>query len=144
MNKNLPIPNDSKCCTIDHRVTYGEVDRMSYVYYGNYAEWFEMGRTELLRDKDYSYLNMEKDGFFLPVRKLDTRFYLPAKYDDLVKIVTTVTCIKKASTTFVSTVYKDSILLTKGTVELACTDKSGIPKPIPERISNQLNKFLWK
>ncbi|MGA9270558.1 MAG: thioesterase family protein [Lutimonas sp.] len=70
------------------RVRYGETDQMGYVYYGNYAQYFEVGRVEWLRSLGVSYRSLEESGIMLPVIKLDIDFIKPAKYDDLLTITT--------------------------------------------------------
>jgi acyl-CoA thioester hydrolase len=70
------------------RVRYGETDRMGYVYYGNYAEYFEVGRTEMLRSLGMTYKTMEDNGIILPVRSMSIHFKNPAQYDDLLTIKT--------------------------------------------------------
>lgn len=75
--------------TIEIRVRYGETDQMGYVYYGNYAQYFEMGRVEWLRNLGLSYKRMEALGIMLPVLKLNTDYIKPAKYDDLLTLKTT-------------------------------------------------------
>lgn len=64
------------------RVRYAETDKMGYVYYGNYATYFEVARVEALRSLGVSYKNMEEDGIILPVYKYNNEFYKPAYYDD--------------------------------------------------------------
>ncbi|MCB0794131.1 MAG: acyl-CoA thioesterase [Flavobacteriales bacterium] len=78
--------------TRDHqlRVRYAETDRMGYVYYGNYAAYFEVGRVELLRSMGFSYRRLEEQGWMLPVRDLRIRYMAPARYDDLLTVRTTV------------------------------------------------------
>jgi len=71
------------------RVRYGETDQMGYVYYGNYAQYFEMGRVEWLRNLGVSYKRMEDSGIMLPVLKLSINYLKPAKYDDLLTLKTT-------------------------------------------------------
>jgi acyl-CoA thioester hydrolase len=71
------------------RVRYGETDQMGYVYYGNYAQYFEVGRVEWLRSLGVSYRGLEESGVMLPVIKLDIDYIKPAKYDDLLTITTT-------------------------------------------------------
>ena len=71
------------------RVRYGETDQMGYVYYGNYAQYFEVGRVEWLRSLGISYKSLEESGVMLPVIKLDIDYIKPAKYDDLLTITTT-------------------------------------------------------
>ena len=74
---------------IQIRVRYGETDQMGYVYYGNYAQYFEMGRVEWLRNLGVSYKRMEDSGIMLPVLKLNINYLNPAKYDDLLTLQTT-------------------------------------------------------
>jgi acyl-CoA thioester hydrolase len=62
---------------------------MGYVYYGNYAQYFEVGRVEWLRSLGVSYRSLEESGVMLPVIKLDIDYIKPAKYDDLLTITTT-------------------------------------------------------
>ena len=71
------------------RVRYGETDQMGYVYYGNYAQYFEVGRVEWLRSLGVSYKGLEDSGVMLPVIKLDIDYIKPAKYDDLLTVTTT-------------------------------------------------------
>ena len=71
------------------RVRYGETDQMGYVYYGNYAEYFEVGRVEWLRSLGVSYRSLEESGIMLPVLSMSVNFIKPAKYDDLLTVTTT-------------------------------------------------------
>jgi acyl-CoA thioester hydrolase len=70
------------------RVRYAEADRMGYVYYGNYAMYFETARTEMLRSFGFSYREWEDNGIILPVREMQIRYHAPAYYDDLLTIRT--------------------------------------------------------
>ena len=70
------------------RVRYGETDQMGYVYYGNYAQFFEVGRVEWLRALGASYKSLEESGIMLPVIELKVNYMKPAKYDDLLTITT--------------------------------------------------------
>lgn len=74
---------------IQFRVRYGETDQMGVVYHGNYAQYFEMGRTEWLRNIGFSYRQMEADGIMLPVISLSINYKKSACYDDLIKVKTT-------------------------------------------------------
>lgn len=73
------------------RVTYRMTDQMGVVYYANYFEMFEFGRTELLRATGFSYAQMERDGFYLPVTRAAAEYVSPARYDDLLEIQTAIT-----------------------------------------------------
>jgi acyl-CoA thioester hydrolase len=70
------------------RVRYAETDQMNIVYYGNYAQYFEVARVESIRGLGYSYKEMEKDGVMLPVVEMQTKFLRPAHYDDILTIKT--------------------------------------------------------
>ena len=73
------------------RVRYGETDQMGYVYYGNYAQFFEVGRVEWLRALGVSYKSLEESGIMLPVIELKINYMKPAKYDDLLTVTTILT-----------------------------------------------------
>ncbi len=68
------------------RVRYAETDQMGVVYYGNYAQYFEVGRAESIRDMGYTYKDMEIDGIIMPVVEMHIKYLRPAKYDDLITI----------------------------------------------------------
>lgn len=70
------------------RIRYGETDQMGFVYHGNYAQFFELGRTEWLRKLGISYKELEISGIMLPVISLSCNFIKPAKYDDVLTIQT--------------------------------------------------------
>ncbi|WP_299335634.1 thioesterase family protein [uncultured Psychroserpens sp.] len=82
------MSNLSKSDEIQFRVRYGETDQMGVVYHGNYAQYFEMGRTEWLRKMGFSYRKMEEDGIMLPVISLSINYKKSACYDDLIKVKT--------------------------------------------------------
>ena len=72
-----------------YRVTYADTDQMGYLYHGNYATLYEIGRTEMLREQDLSYKLMEERGTMMPVISLNQRFVRPARYDEVLTIETT-------------------------------------------------------
>ncbi|MFN5442827.1 MAG: acyl-CoA thioesterase [Crocinitomicaceae bacterium] len=78
------------------RVRYGETDQMGYCYYGNYAQYFEVGRVEALRSFGMSYKKMEDSGVMLPVSEFNVRYFAPAYYDDILLITTKITSLKGA------------------------------------------------
>ena len=78
------ISNETKI-----RVRYGETDQMGYVYYGNYAQFFEVGRVEWLRSMGVSYKSLEESGIMLPVTELRINYAKPARYDDELTVITT-------------------------------------------------------
>jgi acyl-CoA thioester hydrolase len=72
------------------RVRYAETDRMGLVYYGRYAEYFEVGRVETLRQLGMDYRQVEEEGFLLPVLEFSVKFFKPIFYDDLLTIETVI------------------------------------------------------
>jgi acyl-CoA thioester hydrolase len=72
------------------RVRYAETDQMGYVYYGNYAMYYEVGRVESLRRLGISYKELEEMGVMMPVLENHSKFIAPAKYDDHLRVVTTI------------------------------------------------------
>ncbi len=68
------------------RVRYADTDQMGYVYYANYAAYYEVARVESFRALGYSYKALEEKGVMMPVLDLQSKFHLPAKYDDLLSV----------------------------------------------------------
>ena len=68
------------------RVRYAETDQMGYVYYGNYAAYYEVARTEMLRQTGFSYKELEELGVMMPVLEMNIKYIQPAKYDELLTI----------------------------------------------------------
>lgn len=68
------------------RVRYGETDQMGYMYYGNYAEFYEVGRVEMLRSLGLTYKGMEESGIMMPVLELQCKYLKPALYDEEISI----------------------------------------------------------
>ncbi len=76
--------------TTQVRVRYAETDQMNVVYYGNYAQYFEVGRVESIRQLGYTYKNMEESGVIMPVVEFTIKYLRPATYDDLLTIKTSI------------------------------------------------------
>jgi acyl-CoA thioester hydrolase len=70
------------------RVRYGETDQMGYLYYGNYALYYEVGRAESIRQLGFTYRELEEQGILMPVVELNSKYLRPALYDDLITIKT--------------------------------------------------------
>ena len=90
------------------RVRYGETDRMGFVYYGNYAEYFEVARVEALRELGITYKQLEDDGLLLPVYSYAIQFHQPAYYDDNLVIQSCITEMPKASIHFSYTTFNEA------------------------------------
>ncbi|NNC69222.1 MAG: acyl-CoA thioesterase [Flavobacteriaceae bacterium] len=130
--------------TIEIRVRYGETDQMGYVYYGNYAQYFEMGRVEWLRNLGITYKRMEELGIMLPVLKLNTDYLKPAKYDDLLTLKTTLIKRPSVRIEFNFELFNEqNELLTKAYCSLVFIDmKKNKPTKAPDYIIDKVNEFF--
>lgn len=81
----------SRWYTHHMRARYAETDQMGVIYHANYLTWFEIGRTEMIRQLGYPYRDIEEKGLLLPVIDLEMKFVKPAYYDDLIRISTRIT-----------------------------------------------------
>ena len=101
------------------RVRYGETDQMGIVYYGNYAQYLEQGRTEWLRELGFSYKWMEQNNVHLPVINLNIDYKSPAYYDDVITVTTTLTKIPTFRIEFYYEIHnQDGTLLVTATTSL--------------------------
>lgn len=91
------IPRES---TIDFRVRYAETDQMGVVYHANYLIWCEIGRTDLIRQLGTSYAELEREGIALAVIDAAVRYHTAARYDDLIRVRTTLTDVRSRTVTF--------------------------------------------
>jgi len=124
------------------RVRYGETDQMGVVYYGNYAQYFEMGRTEWLRKLGVSYRWMEENGIMLPVTELQIKYHKSATYDEVLRIETKLVKLPGIRITFDYEIYNEkNELLTTGMTTLVFIDKTtGKPILAPEYILEKLRE----
>lgn len=103
----------------DIRVRYFDTDQMGIVYYGNYARFYEIGRVETLRHLGLSYKALEADGISMPVYDLQSRFFRPARYDDLLTVRVTIPQMPKTRFMFSYEVFnQDGQLLNTGQTTL--------------------------
>jgi acyl-CoA thioester hydrolase len=101
------------------RVRYAETDKMGYVYYGNYAQYYEVGRVEALRQLGMSYKDMEDNGIMLPVLTYSIKYFKPAFYDEELTIKTIIKDIPNTRIVFEYECYNDKgIILNKGETSL--------------------------
>ncbi|HZG79388.1 MAG TPA: thioesterase family protein [Brevibacillus sp.] len=106
------------------RVRYGETDQMSVVYHTNYLNWFEVGRTELIRAAGLSYRQLEEKGVLLPLTDASIAYKKPAKYDDVVEIRTHVELISPLRLTFAYEIVRlpdEELLVTGKTMHVFTT-----------------------
>lgn len=122
------------------RVRYSETDQMGYVYYGNYARYYEIGRTELMRSMGIHYKSMEELGIIMPVVSLEVKYLRPAKYDDFIEIRTRIKKLDDQVIVFESLIFnEENQLLNRGIVKLCFLDKQTHQRiSTPSFVANQL------
>jgi acyl-CoA thioester hydrolase len=128
---------------ISFRVRYSETDQMGVVYHGNYAQYFEMGRVEWLRQLGTSYKEMEENGIMLPVISLHVDFKKPAVYDDL---ITVRTILKKTPSVRIEFDFKirnemGEILVLANTVLVFMDMKKKRPIKCPDYLLEKIAAF---
>src|SRR5215475_9805224 len=123
------------------RVRYAETDQMNIVYHGNYAQYFEVGRVEAIRQLGFSYKDLESTGIIMPVIEWTAKFVRPAHYDDLLTVRTTLKELPaNHRIVFLQEVYNEQgKLLTTGTVILyflkqATMERTNMPPEMTERL----------
>jgi acyl-CoA thioester hydrolase len=119
---------------ISFRVRYAETDRMGLLHHANYIVYFEMGRTELLRERGISYRDIEDSGHLLVVIEVGCKFKRPAYYDDLLTLRTTVERVTHVKIVHRYEVFRDGTLLAEGHSTLACVDREGKPQALPDSL----------
>lgn len=126
------------------RVRYGETDRMGFVYYGNYATYFEVARVEALRQIGVSYLEMEEGGVCLPVVEYKIRYLKPAFYDDVLTIRTIIKEMPGIRIKFEYETYnQENILLNTSETTLVFVDiKTMKPCQLPEFVSKIMKPYF--
>ncbi len=127
---------------VEFRVRYAETDQMGVVYHSEYLVWCEVGRTEYIRALGLPYSEMERRGALLAVADASLRFHAPARYDDLVRVETTLASVKSRAVTFdylIRHVQSDQRLVTARTM-LVSLDRAGRSAPIPADVRSLLDR----
>ncbi len=125
---------------IEYRVPYADTDQMGFVYYGNYFTYFERIRNEYLREKGWTYKEIESEGILLPVIETKSNYKLPAKYDDLLTIRGACELIKSTRLIFHCQVFREDELLNDGyTIHVCLDSKTGRIKKIPSKLSDLMS-----
>lgn len=124
------------------RVRYAETDQMGYVYYGRYAEYFEISRAELIRELGYSYAAMEAEGVMMPVTEMRVRYLRPVRYDNLVTLRATIRQIPAKRVTVETQVLNEAgKLCVEGKVTLAFVNmQTGQSQEAPARFRELLEE----
>jgi len=131
--------------TAQTRVRYAETDQMNVVYYGNYAQYFEIGRVESMRALGFTYKRMENEGIIMPVVEIHTRYLRPATYDDLLTIQTQIRTLPTSYHIefFQDVLNEENKLLAAGRVVLYFLNKETWKRRnIPDDLKDALAKYF--
>lgn len=121
---------------IEFRVRYAETDQMGIVYHANYLVWCDMGRTDLIRSLGMSYAEIERSGISLAVSDLSVRYHAPARYENLIRVETTLTDLRSRLISFdyiISNAETGQRLATAQT-RLVSLDRLGKPTAMPDNL----------
>jgi acyl-CoA thioester hydrolase len=118
------------------RVRYAETDQMGVVYYANYLVWFEVGRTDFLREMGWSYRELEQAGYVLPVIAVSCAYHRPARYDEELEIRTRGTLLSPVRLVFDYEIVRaaGAERIVTGRTEHASVSPEGRPVRLPQHI----------
>ena len=126
------------------RVRYADTDQMGFVYYGNYAAFYEVARVESFRNLGFSYKNLESNGIGMPVLNMQSSYHAPARYDDLLKIIIKIPEMPRARIRYEYEIYNEEAqLLNTGETTLAFINmSSGRPVKMPENLKALISTYF--
>lgn len=116
------------------RVTYNETDGQRRVHHANYLNYFERGRVELLRDRGWSYKQIEDSGRMLVVSEMTVNYFVPAEFDDILVLETTVLSAKGARIRHAYRLLRNDTLIVTGQSTIACIDHDGRVRRLPPEL----------
>lgn len=117
---------------IEFRVRYYETDAQGRVHHGTYVDYFETGRVELMRASGRTYRELEDQGLMLVVTELSVKYFLPADYDDLLRLKTTTVKTKGARATHEYELFRGEEKLVEGRTVVGCLGPGGKPQRLPD------------
>ena len=124
------------------RIRYADTDQMGYVYYGRYANFYEIARVELFRKLGFSYKDLEDQGVGMPVIEMNSKFLLPVRYDEEVLIVTRIKDIPKSKITFTYKLFNsEGLIVNEAKTVLTFID---LKRKKPVRIPSELMTIIKK
>ncbi|RKY86676.1 acyl-CoA thioesterase, partial [candidate division KSB1 bacterium] len=123
-----------------------DTDQMGMVYHSKYLEWFECGRTELLREIGYPYSRLESEKIYLPVIEAMIKYRKPAQYDQLITVVTHIKEIPKSKFKIDYKIYDNgkNVLLAEGYTVHSFINDSKKPTRVPQKFRNTIEKYFNK
>jgi acyl-CoA thioester hydrolase len=126
----------------EFRVRYSETDQMGVVYHTNYLVWCEIGRTDFIRTSGLTYAELERRGVLLAVAEANIRYHAAARYDDLIRVDTTLAAVRSRAVTFdylIANADTGERLASARTV-LVSLDRRGRPATLPDDFRDQLEQ----
>lgn len=125
---------------VELRVRYGETDRMGIVYHAEYLVWCEIGRTEYIRAAGLPYAEMERQGTALAVGDATLRYHAPARYDDRIRVETSLRSVGSRAITFDYVIFNadTGVKLVTARTLLVAVDSDGRASVIPSEIQRLL------
>ncbi|MEY2880067.1 MAG: hypothetical protein RLZZ15_2447 [Verrucomicrobiota bacterium] len=123
-------------------VRYAETDMMGIVYHGNYLPWFEVARTQLLREQGFPYRQLEADGYRIPVLEVAAKFLRPALYDDTLAVVATIREKPLLRIRIDYEIFRGEQLLVTGQSAHAFCDTKGQPVRPPPAFVARMNEIF--
>jgi len=126
------------------RIRYSETDQMGYCYYGNYAQFFEVGRVETLREIGVSYKALEEQGIMLPVISFNVNYLKAALYDDYIEIRTVLKKIPSVKIEFDYEIYneKKELLTTASTTLVFISSETKKPVKAPQELIDKIKALI--
>ena len=134
MSETLPKPVASHQLMI--RVNYHETDGQRRVHHGNYLNYFERGRVEMLRAMGTSYRELEDSGLMLVVSELNVRYHSAAQFDDNLVLTTNLMEVRKVRLAHHYLIHREDELIVDADSIIACVDRTGRPKRLPQMLLN--------
>ncbi len=133
----------TKVHKLNFKTRYAETDQMGYIHHSIYAQYFEMGRLELMNEIGISYKQMEKDGFILPVYTLNTKYITPLTFDETIRLHTFVKYLKGVRLCFGYEIYNEAgQKTTEGEVVLVFAGANGKPIRPPKEFADKIKSIL--
>ncbi len=134
----------NRTASVEFRVRYAETDQMGIVYHSHYLVWCEVGRTDYIRRLGMPYAEIERQGTRLAVSDASLRYHAPARYDDLIRVETTLAEVRSRTISFTyRIVHADTgTRLVTGATTLISLDPTGRPTAFPAEFRNRMNADL--
>jgi acyl-CoA thioester hydrolase len=129
--KKFEKMKDFKTIDMTVRVRYADTDKMGIVYHGTYPVYFEVGRSEYIRKKGFTYRDFEEMGYQLVVVELEAKYYGSATYDDLITVRTGISELKTRGLTFHYEIFKNGTMIVEGRTKHICLNSGRKPALIP-------------